>query len=65
METLNENKTMVEIENNKFLEMDSDQAIEFAVRQYFENNRIIRLNNKKFDIFDFGNWQEKLVIDNE
>lgn len=65
METLNENKTMVEIENNKFLEMDNDQAIEYAVRQYFENNKIVKLNNKNFDIFDFGNWRQKLIIDNE
>ena len=34
METLNENKTMVEVEKNKFLEMETEKAIEYAVTEY-------------------------------
>lgn len=64
METLDNNKIMVEIEKDKFLEMDNEKAIEYAVREYFENNKIVKLNNKNFDIFDFGNWQEKLSLEN-
>lgn len=63
METLNDNKIMVEIENNKFLEMENEKAIEYAVREYFENNRIVKLNNKDFDIFNFGNWKIKLNME--
>ena len=63
METLNNNKIMVEIENNKFLEMENEKAIEYAVREYFENNRIVKLNNKDFDIFNFGNWKYKLNME--
>lgn len=59
METINENKIMVEVEKNKFLEMDTEKAIEFAVTEYFCNNRIIKLNNKDFDIMNYGNYRIK------
>lgn len=62
METLNENKTMVEIEKNKFLEMDTEKAIEYAVTEYFCNNRIVKLNNKDFDIMNYGNYKAKLQL---
>ena len=45
-----ENIVEVEIEKNKFLEMDTDKAIEYAVTEYFCNNRIVKINNQNFDI---------------
>lgn len=62
METLNENKTMVEVEKNKFLEMETEKAIEYAVTEYFCNNRIVKLNNKDFDIMNYGNYKAKLQL---
>lgn len=62
METINNNKVMVEIEKNKFLEMDTDKAIEFAVQEYFGNNRIVKINNQNFDIMNFGNYKMKLQM---
>ena len=52
----------VEIEKNKFLAMEKNKAIEFAVQEYFGNNRIVKINNKPFDIFNFGNYKMKLEI---
>lgn len=62
MESLENNKTMVEIEKNKFLEMDTEKAIEYAVTEYFCNNRIVKLNNKDFDIMNYGNYKAKLQL---
>lgn len=62
MESLENNKTMVEIEKNKFLEMDTEKAIEYAVTEYFCNNRIVKLNNKDFDIMKYGNYKMKLQM---
>ena len=57
-----ENIVEVEIEKNKFLAMAENKAIEFAVQEYFGNNRIVKINNKPFDIFNFGNYKMKLEI---
>ena len=57
-----ENIVEVEIEKNKFLAMEESKAIEFAVQEYFGNNRIVKINNKSFDIFNFGNYKMKLEI---
>lgn len=57
-----ENIVEVEIEKNKFLAMEKSKAIEFAVQEYFGNNRIVKINNKPFDIFNFGNYKMKLEI---
>ena len=57
-----ENIVEVEIEKNKFLAMKESKAIEFAVQEYFGNNRIVKINNKPFDIFNFGNYKMKLEI---
>ena len=57
-----ENIVEVEIEKNKFLTMEENKAIEFAVQEYFGNNRIVKINNKPFDIFNFGNYKMKLEI---
>lgn len=57
-----ENIVEVEIEKNKFLEMEENKAIEFAVQEYFGNNRIVKINNKPFDIFNFGNYKMKLEM---
>ena len=57
-----ENIVEVEIEKNKFLAMEKNKAIEFAVQEYFGNNRIVKINNKPFDIFNFGNYKMKLEM---
>lgn len=57
-----ENIVEVEIEKNKFLAMEENKAIEFAVQEYFGNNKIVKINNKPFDIFNFGNYKMKLEI---
>ena len=57
-----ENIVKVEIEKNKFLAMEENKAIEFAVQEYFGNNRIVKVNNKPFDIFNFGNYKMKLEM---
>ena len=57
-----ENIVEVEIEKNKFLAMEESKAIEFAVQECFGNNRIVKINNKPFDIFNFGNYKMKLEI---
>lgn len=62
METINNNKVMVEIEKNKFLAMEENKAIEFAVQEYFGNNRIVKINNQNFDIMNFGNYKMKLEM---
>ncbi|MGM9544099.1 MAG: hypothetical protein ACI3T9_03880 [Romboutsia timonensis] len=57
-----ENIVEVEIEKNKFLVMEESKAIEFAVQEYFGNNKIVKINNKPFDIFNFGNYKMKLEM---
>ena len=57
-----ENIVEVEVEKNKFLAMEENKAIEFAVQEYFSNNKIVKINNKPFDIFNFGNYKMKLEI---
>ena len=57
-----ENIVKVEIEKNKFLAMEESKAIEFAVQEYFGNNKIVKINNKPFDIFNFGNYKMKLEM---
>ena len=57
-----ENIVKVEIEKDKFLAMEESKAIEFAVQEYFGNNKIVKINNKPFDIFNFGNYKMKLEI---
>ena len=57
-----ENIVEVEVEKNKFLAMEENKAIEFAVQEYFGNNKIVKINNKPFDIFNFGNYKMKLEI---
>jgi tRNA(Phe) wybutosine-synthesizing methylase Tyw3 len=63
MESIENGKVMVEIEENTYLEMPTEQALEMAVKQYFENGKCIKLNNKKFDIFNYGNYKEKLYAE--
>lgn len=57
------NLVEVEIEKNKFLIIEEDKAIELAIQEYYKGNQV-KINNKKFDIFNFGNYKEKLVMEN-
>lgn len=52
----------VEIEKGKFLEMEEDRAIELAIREYFENNRQVIINNQIFDVMNYGNYEMKAVM---
>lgn len=54
-------KVQIEIEKNKFLNTNFDNAIEIAVNEYFKNGKCLRINGKEFDIMEFGNWKSKLV----
>lgn len=54
-------KVQIEIEKNKFLNTNLDNAIEIAVNEYFKNGKSLRINGKEFDIMEFGNWESKLV----
>lgn len=56
------NMVELEIEKNKFLIIEEDKAIEIAVKEYFGNNKIMKINNKPFDIFNFGNYKMKLEM---
>lgn len=57
------NLVEVEIEKNKFLIIEEDKAIELAIQEYYKGNQA-KINNRKFDIFNFGNYKEKLVMEN-
>ena len=59
----NNNLVEVEIEKNKFLIIEEDRAIELAIQEYYKGNQV-KINNRKFDIFNFGNYKEKLVMEN-
>ena len=52
----------VEIEKNKFVNMDYSQAIEIAVNEYFKGN-IVKLNGKDFDVMSYGNYKDKLLME--
>lgn len=57
------NLVEVEIEKNKFLVMEEDKAIELAIQEYYKGNQV-NINNKKFDIFNFGSYEDKLIMEN-
>lgn len=57
------NMVEIEIEKNKFLIIEEDKAIELAIQEYYKGNQV-KINNRKFDIFNFGNYKEKLVMEN-
>lgn len=52
---------MAEIELNKktIIVVEEEKAIEFATQEYFKGNDNIKINGKKFDIFNFGNFNFK------
>lgn len=59
----NNNLVEIEIEKNKFLVIEEEKAIELAIQEYYKGNQV-KINNRKFDIFNFGNYKEKLVMEN-
>ncbi len=59
----NNNLVEIEIEKNKFLVIEEDKAIELAIQEYYKGNQV-KINNRKFDVFNFGNYKEKLVMEN-
>ena len=56
-------EVQIEIEKNQFLNTNFDNAIEIAVNEYFKTGKCLKINGRKFDIMQYGNWQSKLVID--
>lgn len=58
-----DNLVEVEIEKNKFLIIEEDKAIELAIQEYYKGNQV-NINNKKFDIFNFGSYEDKLIMEN-
>ena len=57
------NLVEVEIEKNKFLVIEEEKAIELAIQEYYKGNQV-KINNKKFDIFNFGSYKDKLIMEN-
>lgn len=57
-----ENLVELEIEENKIIVIKENKAVEVAVQEYFCNNKIVKINNKPFDIFNFGNYKTKLEM---
>lgn len=58
-----DNLVEIEIEKNKFLIIEEDKAIELAIQEYYKGNQV-NINNKKFDIFNFGSYEDKLIMEN-
>lgn len=52
---MKDNMVEVEIAKNEFLIMESEKAIELAITEYYKGNQV-NINNKKFDIFNFGDF---------
>ena len=58
-------KNIVKLEiENKIINIEEEKAVEIAIKEYFENNKQVKINNKLFDIFNFGNfnYKEKLQM---
>lgn len=49
---------MVEIELNKnnIIILEEEKAIEFCTTEYFKGNDNLKINGRKFDVFNFGNF---------
>ena len=56
-------KVILETEKEKFLNIDYSKAIEISVNEFF-NGRNTKINGKNFDIMNYGNYKEKLVMEN-
>lgn len=56
------NMVEIEIEKNKFLIVEEEKAIELAVQEYFTTGKQLKINNKKFDIFNYGNMELALKM---
>lgn len=51
----------VELNKNTIIVLDSEEkAVELCTEEYFKGNNKIKINGRKFDIFNFGNFKEKL-----
>ena len=47
----------VELNKNTIIVLDSEEkAVELCTEEYFKGNNKIKINGKKFDIFNFGNF---------
>ena len=49
---------ILEIEKDKFINTDINNAIEIATTEYFKGNTT-KINGKIFDVFNFGNYEPK------
>ena len=51
----------VELNKNTIIVLDSEEkAVELCKEEYFKGNNKTKINGRKFDIFNFGNFKEKL-----
>lgn len=50
----------IEINTNSIIILEEEKAVEFCTQEYFKGNDKLKINGKKFDIFSFGNFKEKL-----
>ena len=51
----------VELNKNTIIVLDSEEkAVELGTEEYFKGNNKTKINGRKFDIFNFGDFKEKL-----
>ena len=47
----------VELNKNTIIVLDSEEkAVELCTEEYFKGNNKTKINGRKFDIFNFGNF---------
>lgn len=51
-----ENTVEIQLNKKNIIVMEEGKALEFCTEEYFKGNENLRINGKKFDIFDFGNF---------
>lgn len=55
------NRTVeIELNTNNIIVLEEEKAVEFCTQEYFKGNDKLKINGRKFDIFNFGDFKEKL-----
>lgn len=50
----------VQLNKKTMIILEEEKAVEFCTQEYFKGNTNLKINGKEFDIFNFGNYKEKL-----
>lgn len=51
----------IELNKNSIIILEEEKAVEFCTQEYFKGNDNLKINGRRFDIFNFGNFKEKLL----